>query len=446
MRIDPAGLPFIGGALAVGAARRRRGSAGCSRVPFVVLAAFFLFFFRDPERQVADRRRRRAVAGRRPRAGGRTGGGGGRAARASGSRSASSSRRWTCTSTACRCRAASRASAITPGGSCRRIAATPAAANERSEIWIDHDGQTVVARQIVGMLARRVVCRLAGRRRGARRRPLRRHEIRLADGRVPAGRRRRLRVKVGRRRCAAAKRSSRCYTDRCGSRGRMQRMSTRSTGDCGSCGARGDRPRRRFRRGVYLLPSLFTIGNMFCGYACIVYAMRGEFETAAPFIGFAIVLDMLDGRIARLTGTASDFGVAVRLARRRHLVRHRAGDPVVRVGPRAARPPRLGGRLPVRHRGGDAAGALQHPERRRRRQALLRRHAEPGGGGGPGGDRVRAIRRASRLPRGAAGAGDGARAGAADGQHDPLPQLQDDRPADAPAVHGAAADRRPASC
>ena len=72
---------------------------------------------------------------------------------------------------------------------------------------------------------------------------------------------------------------------------------------------RTDQPRRRFRRGVYLLPSLLTLGNMFCGYACIVYAMRGEFETAAPFIGFAIVLDMLDGRIARLTGAASDFGL-----------------------------------------------------------------------------------------------------------------------------------------
>jgi len=70
-----------------------------------------------------------------------------------------------------------------------------------------------------------------------------------------------------------------------------------------------DRRRRRFSRGVYLLPSLMTLGNMFCGYACIVYAMRGEYETATPFIGFAIVLDMLDGRIARLTGTASDFGV-----------------------------------------------------------------------------------------------------------------------------------------
>jgi len=70
-----------------------------------------------------------------------------------------------------------------------------------------------------------------------------------------------------------------------------------------------DRPRARFRRGVYLLPSLFTLGNMFCGYACVVYAMRGEYETACPFIGFAILLDMLDGRIARMTGTASAFGV-----------------------------------------------------------------------------------------------------------------------------------------
>ena len=67
--------------------------------------------------------------------------------------------------------------------------------------------------------------------------------------------------------------------------------------------------RRRFRRGVYLIPSLFTLGNMFCGYACIIYAIRGEYETAAPFIGFAIILDLLDGRIARMTGTASDFGV-----------------------------------------------------------------------------------------------------------------------------------------
>ncbi len=65
----------------------------------------------------------------------------------------------------------------------------------------------------------------------------------------------------------------------------------------------------RKRRGVFLLPSLCTVGNMFCGYACIVYAMRGDLVTAAPFIGIAIILDMLDGRLARMTGTTSAFGV-----------------------------------------------------------------------------------------------------------------------------------------
>lgn len=66
---------------------------------------------------------------------------------------------------------------------------------------------------------------------------------------------------------------------------------------------------RKLRRGVYLLPSLMTLGNLFCGYACIVYAMRGEYETAAPFIGIALILDTLDGRIARMTGTSSEFGL-----------------------------------------------------------------------------------------------------------------------------------------
>ena len=66
---------------------------------------------------------------------------------------------------------------------------------------------------------------------------------------------------------------------------------------------------RHFRRGIYLLPSIFTVGNMFCGYACIMFAMRGDLESAAPFIGFAVVLDMLDGRVARMTRTSSAFGL-----------------------------------------------------------------------------------------------------------------------------------------
>ena len=86
-------------------------------------------------------------------------------------------------------------------------------------------------------------------------------------------------------------------------------MPSPEEGACAFCVAPTTGRAARFRRGVYLLPSLFTMGNMFCGYACVVYAMRGEYETAAPFIGFAIVLDMLDGRIARLTERGSEFGV-----------------------------------------------------------------------------------------------------------------------------------------
>ena len=70
----------------------------------------------------------------------------------------------------------------------------------------------------------------------------------------------------------------------------------------------GSHPPHRFRRGIYLLPSMFTVANIFCGYACVVYAMRGDFQTAASLIGVAFVVDMLDGRIARLTGTTSAFG------------------------------------------------------------------------------------------------------------------------------------------
>ena len=71
---------------------------------------------------------------------------------------------------------------------------------------------------------------------------------------------------------------------------------------------RGDRP-QRFKRGVFLLPSLFTVANLFCGYACIVYSTRGDFDTAALFIGVAMILDTLDGFFARLTNSSTAFGV-----------------------------------------------------------------------------------------------------------------------------------------
>lgn len=65
---------------------------------------------------------------------------------------------------------------------------------------------------------------------------------------------------------------------------------------------------RLARRGIYLLPNLFTTGALFAGFYAIVMAMNGRFEHAAAAIFIAMVLDGLDGRVARLTHTQSAFG------------------------------------------------------------------------------------------------------------------------------------------
>ncbi|WP_241566880.1 CDP-diacylglycerol--serine O-phosphatidyltransferase [Hahella sp. KA22] len=62
------------------------------------------------------------------------------------------------------------------------------------------------------------------------------------------------------------------------------------------------------RRGVYLLPNLFTTGSLFSGFYAIVAAMHGNFENAAIAIFICMILDGLDGRVARLTNTQSAFG------------------------------------------------------------------------------------------------------------------------------------------
>ena len=62
------------------------------------------------------------------------------------------------------------------------------------------------------------------------------------------------------------------------------------------------------RRGIYLLPNLFTTGSLFAGFYAIVMAMNARFDQAAVGIFVAMVLDGLDGRIARLTRTQSAFG------------------------------------------------------------------------------------------------------------------------------------------
>lgn len=68
------------------------------------------------------------------------------------------------------------------------------------------------------------------------------------------------------------------------------------------------RRRLKLRKGAYLLPSAFTIGNILLGFYAVVSGYRGDFEQAALLLFAAAVLDGLDGRLARLTGTDSEFG------------------------------------------------------------------------------------------------------------------------------------------
>ena len=67
--------------------------------------------------------------------------------------------------------------------------------------------------------------------------------------------------------------------------------------------------RRKLRRGIYLLPTSLTTGSLCCGFFSLIQSSRGRYEAAALLIIAAGVLDGLDGRIARLTGTTSEFGV-----------------------------------------------------------------------------------------------------------------------------------------
>jgi len=68
------------------------------------------------------------------------------------------------------------------------------------------------------------------------------------------------------------------------------------------------KPKRR--RGIYLLPNLFTTAALFSGFYAVLAAMNGQFEPAALAIFVAMILDGLDGRVARMTNTQTAFGLA----------------------------------------------------------------------------------------------------------------------------------------
>src|SRR4051812_29899458 len=158
IRFDRAGYPFIAISVLLAAAAAFF-VAWWLAVPFLILAAFFLFFFRDPDRMASGK----ADAVLSP-ADGRVLVAGAAVA------GAAPEGEWLQISIFLspmnvhvnRVPVSGRVTRVsyTPGKYLPAYAHDAATANERSEIWIDHDGQPVVARQIVGMLARRVVCRV----------------------------------------------------------------------------------------------------------------------------------------------------------------------------------------------------------------------------------------------------------------------------------------------
>ena len=159
MRLDPAGLPFIAGALLVALVSGAL-VAWVLAIPFVLLGAFFAFFFRDPERAappdpdvvLSPADGRVLVAG-------------------PAIREAAPPGEWNQVSIFLspvdvhvnRIPVSGRVTRVSyiPGRFLPAYRHDAGNTNERSEIWIDHAGQHVVARQIVGILARRVVCRVA---------------------------------------------------------------------------------------------------------------------------------------------------------------------------------------------------------------------------------------------------------------------------------------------
>ena len=64
------------------------------------------------------------------------------------------------------------------------------------------------------------------------------------------------------------------------------------------------------RRALATLPSLFTLGNMMCGFGAILVSIRGQYELAAVLVGLSIVFDITDGAVARLVGAVTPFGLS----------------------------------------------------------------------------------------------------------------------------------------
>ena len=191
------------------------------------------------------------------------------------------------------------------------------AKNEQNVVTVHGDEFDVIFSQIAGILARRIVFRFrAGRFCGAR--PTRRSD----------------QIRLPGQRCVACLMRTSGWPWGNGSREALPcwpisiQPRTRDRSTCwrrvsleprrlqaaGSQPAPDRKRRGRLRRGMYILPSLFTAGNIAAGYFAIMQSLQGSvqeprhFDYAALAIGFAIPFDAIDGRIARMTKTTSEFG------------------------------------------------------------------------------------------------------------------------------------------
>lgn len=89
----------------------------------------------------------------------------------------------------------------------------------------------------------------------------------------------------------------------------MRRRHFRGEGTRGSRRRHWQQLREQRRRGIFLLPSLFTTGNLFCGFLALILSAHGRFVEASVALFAAMVLDILDGKVARMTKTTTQFGV-----------------------------------------------------------------------------------------------------------------------------------------
>ena len=189
-----------------------------------------------------------------------------------------------------------------------------------------------------------------------------------------------------------------------------------------------------------MLPNVFTLAALFGGFYAIVMAMNGRFELAAIGVFCAMVLDSLDGRVARMTNTQSAFGE--QMDSLSDMVSFGAAPALIVYEWALKDLGKLGldrGLRLLRLRGA-AAGALQH-QHRRRRQALLPGPAQPGRGGARdrprlGDGRRAASERAADRLAGLDGVCDDAVRRADDGDQRAVLQLQG---------RGAASSRCPSS-